>query len=62
MNLQPVFKDVKTPAGICCGNDGVGNDDSKLLDKKEKYCETQDNDKVYGPSKLITSYVTPKKS
>ncbi|MBU0628751.1 MAG: thrombospondin type 3 repeat-containing protein [Nanoarchaeota archaeon] len=56
----PVFKDTKNT--ICCGNDGIGGDDPKLVEKKYKYCETQDNDKIYGPSKLITSYITPKKS
>ena len=56
----PAFKDSRNT--ICCGNDGTGKDNPKLLENSDKYCETQDNDKTYGPSKLINSYVIPKKA
>ena len=44
---------------ICCGNDGAGNNDLKITGND---CETMENDKVYGPKKLILAYTSPKKS
>jgi len=48
---------------LCCGNDGTGKDDPKLLEdgKWQENCETEDWDSKYGPTKLILSYIKPKK-
>ena len=42
---------------VCC----IEKEEGEEADK-EKECETQDNDKVYGPKSLILAYIKPKTS
>ena len=53
-----VWKEGGTEIRLCCGNDGIGGNNAKLVEKWEKYCETDENDMEHGPSKLISSYIT----
>jgi len=56
----PAYKDATQDVNkLCCAKVKGSNPAGDQIDK---YCETLENDEIYGPRKLITYYLNPAKS